>query len=808
VILSGAEVDPGGRTYTGVGFLGAPWAWKHVMSYKQVPERVALIKIKVRGGQAGIITAYAPPGMHYYDVRQTFFTQLGDELRRSSVHGPKYVLCDMNSRLLRQLPGETDVVGQGILGSASADIADYANRHLLLELCYLQKMVLASTMFPSPPEELATYFDFGVNPYDPVIYPQFAQLDFVLAHSQWQHTVLSTKSVRSAGLASHHFMLRATLDIEVPKIPKREQVKRSDTAALANETLAESFANVVAQELGQVLGGVHEPTPDMFQEHFEWAFAQATAVLPTTVAQARRPWTSSRTLKLIEARNVAEIKGDRLGRQLLTQQVRQSAKKDRRRWLEELVETGGWDSVRRLRRGFAPRPSKLKNAAGEVVESTLRADTTAEYFEQVPWRVRPDTIDLPGAQIGPDIAMNLGDIMHEEILQAVKALKNKKACGADNVPAEFWKAIMKAETEAGVRVTEFCNACWKQKRVPVRWHLARVAAIFKKEHADDPGNYRPISLLCIVYKVFASVMLRRLKEADAEGRVWKTQFGFKSGYGTADALLLARRMIEAAWTFSDGKLLLLALDWAKAFDSVSPAALCGSLRRFGLPHEFVAMVESIYDGRKFFVPEAGQESSVRSQAFGITQGCPLSPFLFVIMMTVLMHDTASMVSERFPESEVPFVLSRSLLYADDTLIAESDAPVAQFYMECIASIGARYGMAFNWGKLEVLRVRHDGHIHLADGSRVKDKDAMVYLGSVLSADGRIAAELARRLGMARSAFQNLEAVWKHANIPRNKTKSYTGLACCKSSCIACTLHGFLQMHSESSTAFTQDVFEK
>eukprot|EP00959_Pyramimonas_sp_CCMP1952_P125062 2614425-Pyramimonas_sp.AAC.1 len=82
------------------------------------------------------------------------------------------------------------------------------------------------------------------------------------------------------------------------------------------------------------------------------------------------------------------------------------------------------------------------------------------------------------------------------------------------------------------------------------------------------------------------VLLGRLKDAGAEDRIWGAQFGFRSERGTADALFVARRLIEETWSSRSGKLVLLALDWAKAFDSVSPTALAQALVRFGTPGHF------------------------------------------------------------------------------------------------------------------------------------------------------------------------------------------------------------------------------
>ena len=143
----------------------------------------------------------------------------------------------------------------------------------------------------------------------------------------------------------------------------------------------------------------------------------------------------------------------------------------------------------------------------------------------------------------------------------------------------------------------------------------------------DCSNYRPISLLSTGYKLFAAVILGRLRAGGAEDRIWSSQFGFRSGRGTADAILLVRRIIEQVYERKDGQLLILSLDWAKAFDSIAPDRLLLSLRRFGIPEHFVQVIDAIYRDRRFFVKLGIHESEWYSQAYGIVQGCPLSPLL-------------------------------------------------------------------------------------------------------------------------------------------------------------------------------------
>ena len=265
----------------------------------------------------------------------------------------------------------------------------------------------------------------------------------------------------------------------------------------------------------------------------------------------------------------------------------------------------------------------------------------------------------------------------------------------------------------------------------------------------------------------ALVLLRRLKEAGAEDRLWLTQFGFRSQCGTADALFLARRAIEEAHAQKQGKVILLALDLAKAFDSISPAALTKALIRFGVPNEFVAMIEAIYVNRVFVVKDAGQQSMWHEQRFGICQGCPLSPFLFVIVMSVLMADArqALEASGHTLSADLAF---HDLLYADDTLLVDVHEATIQQFMDCVGLAGGEYGLTFNWSKLEALIVRTDATIRKPDGSAVAAKGAMVYLGGLLSGDGRIGPELGRRIGLAQADFRSLQRVWSHSALSHAK----------------------------------------
>ena len=123
--------------------------------------------------------------------------------------------------------------------------------------------------------------------------------------------------------------------------------------------------------------------------------------------------------------------------------------------------------------------------------------------------------------------------------------------------------------------------------------------LFKKGDATLPENYRPISLLPTGYKVLASLIHQRLIDGGVDAKIRELQCGLMPKRNCSDTLMLVRRMIDAATEAKEDGLLMVFLDWAKAFDRIKSYSLVKALERFGLPSKVVQLIGSIYENRKF-----------------------------------------------------------------------------------------------------------------------------------------------------------------------------------------------------------------
>ena len=168
--------------------------------------------------------------------------------------------------------------------------------------------------------------------------------------------------------------------------------------------------------------------------------------------------------------------------------------------------------------------------------------------------------------------------------------------------------------------------------------------------------------------------------------------------------------------------------------------------------------------RKFLVEDQGITSAKKDQKSSISQGCTLSPLLFVMTMTVLMHDAVSNLDVSSSAAYNRGGLA-DIVYADDTLLLASSDHRLQEFLSKVADAGRLYGMELRWDKFQLLEVQCRASILTPTGERIEAKPGIDYLGSVLSHDGLPGHELGRRIGMAKADFLQLQKVWKHFALP-------------------------------------------
>ena len=171
--------------------------------------------------------------------------------------------------------------------------------------------------------------------------------------------------------------------------------------------------------------------------------------------------------------------------------------------------------------------------------------------------------------------------------------------------------------------------------VPDNVDMANIVTIYKKGDPGLPQNYRPLALLNMTYKLYTIIIRERLRVMDKY--MWNSQYGFRRNRSTQQPLFALRRVMDHIDAGQD-KAAVVFLDWEKAFDKVNQRRMITALHRFGVPEKMCRAIEGIYKQPQFRVKDFWSESTAKRQRSGIRQGCPLSPFLFVMLLTVMLED--------------------------------------------------------------------------------------------------------------------------------------------------------------------------
>ena len=137
-------------------------------------------------------------------------------------------------------------------------------------------------------------------------------------------------------------------------------------------------------------------------------------------------------------------------------------------------------------------------------------------------------------------------ILKSELEYAIKNLKNGKSPGLDNIYSEYIKAGGEHLTKA---LLHLFNCILTTNTVPDSFKQALIVVLYKKNSRLDCGNYRPISLLSHIYKLFVSIIASRVKN-DLYSSFPDSQAAYQPGRGTIEQVIALEQIIEKSLEFN------------------------------------------------------------------------------------------------------------------------------------------------------------------------------------------------------------------------------------------------------------------
>lgn len=463
-----------------------------------ISDRVIYVSLKLNEMYSiKVIQAYAPTSTHDDEEVETFYEDVSKAMEENRAHY-QILAGDFNAKL-----GKREDVSESSIGNYGYDQRNERG-DTLLNFLQQHNVYAMNSFFPGKPQRKWTWASADGRTKN--------EIDFIISN---QKSIVKNVTVLNRfTTGSDHRMVRAKVVLNTRKERERMVTKKSKVDIDRLKELSGEFMETVKDDLN----GVN-------------AYANTIDELNTRIVNSiisfldkrcksdghKESKLSAETLTLIADRVklIKNGKRDSSEYREMTKVINKQMKKDLRKYNVK-VATNAIESncnMKVLRTTLAnakKRIFKLKDENGTVhTDQEKILEITRKFYEDLFTSVRekpPSEMTHPKPAIMNVGSEELPEITVEEVQSSLKEMKNNKAPGEDDIPTE---AIKVGGCTLLELITALFNRCLEEEKIPRAWENAIITLLHKKGDITKLENYRPISLLSQLYKLFMKVKTKR-----------------------------------------------------------------------------------------------------------------------------------------------------------------------------------------------------------------------------------------------------------------------------------------------------------
>ena len=713
-------------------------------------DRLLLVRIEADPVDIVLLQVYMPTSAEDDEVIESMYEQIEDLIRQEKATDNVIIMGDWNA-VVGEGREDREVGGFG-LGTRNE------RGQMLVDFCKRWNMVVTNTWFEHEKRRRYTWKMPGdIGRY---------QLDYILVKHRYRNSVKDSRAYPGADANTDHNLVAAKIELKLKVIQRRTGVKRWCISSLQSKGVQLQAA--VEEELAKEKEGKDRKTESQWTRLKDAIKAGATKVFGFQKGKVtKKPWVTEAMIERMSERRKWKGNNTEEGRKEyrhLNNELRRETDEAREEWwevkcdeLEEYDKRGRSDllyhEVSRLTK--TEKKVAIKNAAINDDRGELRTEISEikerwkEYMEELyskSSKPRMEDFKLEEERQVESDRKGPG-LLIDEIHAAIKEIKNGKAAGVDDIPAEFLKLL---DEGALKMLTELCVDIYETGIWPEDFTKSVMIPIPKKAKAVDCADYRTISLISHASKILLKILTKRL-EGKTEMLISKTQFGFRKGCGTREAIGMMRTLCERSLEHGN-EVFICFVDYEKAFDRVDWVKMLGILKEVDVDWRDRRLIVNLYMQQRAVVKVLQEHSEESELGRGVRQGCCLSPLLFTLYAEAMMIEAMEGVEEGI---KVGGKLVQDVRFADDQGMVANTESGLQKIMDRLSATAEEYRMKINIKKTKVMRVSKSGGGKVSvmlEGREVEQVRNFKYLGSTLSDDGRCDTEIKIRIALAKEAF--------------------------------------------------------
>ena len=765
LLYSGHEDENAAHT-EGVAIMLSRTAQKALTGWEAHGPRIitANFRTKKKNIKMNVIQCYAPTNDHDEESKDQFYNRLQTVLDKLKDKDINILMGDLNAKVGLDNRGYEEVMGQHALGEMNENGEKFA------DLCALNNLVIGGSIFAHKRIHKATW----VSP-DHVTENQ---IDHLCISKKFRRSLQDVRVRRGADAASDHHLLTARLKLKLKRTDRQTTGRAKYNVNLLKEQTTQAAFTVSLQNRFQVL---QELITEDTDAHDLWkrtkdTFTETCQEVLGPEKKQHKDWISVDTLQKIQTRRLKKeavnLSRTRISKKAAQaeytqahKEVKRNLKKDKRDHIDSLADEaeeaayhGNMKDLYMITKklsGKYSRPERpVKDKQGQTItDSEQQLERWAEHFEELLNRPAPE--NPPNiAEADTNIEINCDPPTRDEIICAIKKMKNSKAAGPDGIPAEALKTDV--ETTADMLLPLFAKI-WEQEEIPTDWKDGHIIKLPKKGDLSSCENYRGITLLSVPGKVFNRILLERMRDA-VDIRLRDHQAGFRQDRSCTDQIATLRIIVEQSLEWNSS-LYINFVDFQKAFDSLHRDTLWQLLRHYGIPAKLTRIIKESYEGMACQVVHGGQLTRRFDVRTGVRQGCLLSPFLFLLAIDWVMRRTTD--GQKDGIQWTLWTQLDDLDFADDLALLSHNRQQMQNKTTSLASHSSQVGLHIHPDKTKILKINASSTeaVKLGDNN-LEEVKSFTYLGSVINQQGGTDADVKTRIGKARASYKALKNIWR------------------------------------------------